>query len=115
MDQHIVEEIMNMAQFRKIILNSLSDNKLIIIDFFADWCNPCKAIAPYIEELATKFTNIHFFKINTDNAELKDVCSTCEIKGIPAFCYFHNGKYIDSVVGADKNAIMKNIEKYQTF
>lgn len=111
---HNIQEIKTMHQFKKIMSNSILDKKLIVIDFFADWCPPCKLIAPYIDELAISHTNIHFFKINTGTSELKEICMACEIKNIPTFCYFRNNQYIDKVIGIDKNEIMENIEKYQS-
>ena len=54
----------------------------VIIDFFADWCGPCKKLAPSYSELSTQYTNITFLKVNTDKAE--EVAQFYEISALLA-------------------------------
>ena len=58
--KNIVQEIKSMDELNKILYISQSDKKLIVIDFFADWCQPCKMISPYVDKLAEKYYNVHF-------------------------------------------------------
>lgn len=111
--QHIVKEIKTIDQFKTIIADSTENPSLVVVDFFSDWCPPCKMIAPYIDELAKIYTNVSFYKINTGTAELKIICDACEIRSIPTFCYFYGGTYFSKVIGADKNKIEEHIKKYE--
>jgi len=81
-------------EFNEVINNS---HKLVVVDFFAEWCMPCLMIAPVIEELAEKMKDIKFLKINIDdNQELSE---KYEIRSIPCLVIFKKGKEIDRIVG----------------
>jgi len=89
----------------------LQENKLAFIDFYADWCGPCRMIAPKIEELATKYTNIKFAKVNVDeNAETAESQS---ISAMPTFRLFQDGTKVGEVVGASEAKIVELLEKYK--
>jgi len=90
-------------EFEEIIKNS---HKLVIVDFFAEWCMPCLMIAPIIEELAEKFEEVKFVRINVDdNSEL---ASRYKILSIPCLVFFKNGKEVDRLIG---NQPIENIEE----
>lgn len=63
----------------------LLGTKPVIIDFYADWCNPCKMVAPILEELSTEFTGVDFYKINTD-AQI-ELASVFGIRSIPSILF----------------------------
>lgn len=84
---------------------------LTVIDFFATWCPPCKAIAPLYEKLDTEHEEAHFFKVDSDEA--RELLRTdYEIAGLPTFLFYIDGKLVDKVVGGypDKlrEAVIKN-------
>lgn len=108
---YTVDPIHTIAQFKTIITGS----DLIVIDFYSDWCPPCRMIAPYIEQFAKIYKNVRFHKINTSNAELKPICEACKIGSIPSFCYFHSGICLKKVVGANKEEIEENIKLYENW
>lgn len=71
----------------------------VIIDFWAEWCMPCKIVAPIFEELAKEYAGkIKFAKVNVD--ENPDLAATFGIHSIPTFLIFHKGKVVEKLVGA---------------
>lgn len=71
----------------------------VLVDFYADWCGPCHAIAPTIEALSNEFEGkVKFVKVNVDANQ--EVASRYEIMSIPTIMLFENGKVEDSIVGA---------------
>jgi thioredoxin 1 len=73
--------------------------KLIVVDFWAPWCGPCKMVGPLIEELATEYAGkVVFGKMNVDENQM--VPRSFGIQGIPTLMIFKNGKAIDTLVGA---------------
>ncbi len=71
----------------------------VIVDFYADWCNPCKMMAPAFEKLSKDFEGkIKFFKLNVDSNE--EISSEYTVMSIPTLIVFKDGKEIDRMVGA---------------
>lgn len=94
----MAEGILNVttASWDKEVLQS---DKLVMVDFWAVWCGPCRMIAPTIEELAKEYEGkITVAKLNTD--ENPDIASKYKIMGIPTVIFFKNGEKVDQVVGA---------------
>lgn len=76
----------------------LQSPNLVMVDFWATWCSPCKLISPIVEELAKEYEGkIKFFKLNTD--ENPDIASRYKIRGIPTLMFFKNGQIVDQIVG----------------
>jgi thioredoxin 1 len=72
---------------------------VIMVDFWAVWCGPCRMIAPTIEELAKDYAGkIKVGKLNTD--ENADIASRFKIMGIPTIIFFKDGQKVDQIVGA---------------
>ncbi len=71
--------------------------KVVLVDFFADWCGPCKMLAPVLDELSTSNPEIDFFKINVD--ENQDIANAFEISSIPCLILFKDGEEVDRAVG----------------
>ncbi|KAI4351588.1 hypothetical protein L6164_005934 [Bauhinia variegata] len=89
--------------------NEVKDTpKLMVIDFFASWCGPCKFIEPDIQAMAEKFTDVEFAKIDVD--ELSDVAREFQVQAMPTFVLVKKGKEIDRVVGAKKDELERKIE-----
>jgi len=77
----------------------LDHNGIVMVDFWAVWCGPCRMIAPTVEELAKDYADkIKVMKLNTD--ENPEVASRYKIMGIPSIIFFKNGKEADRIVGA---------------
>lgn len=70
----------------------------VLVDVWAPWCDPCRMIAPIIEELAQEFAGrIHVVKLNSDKNPY--TASQYQIQGIPTLLFIKNGKLVDRVVG----------------
>ena len=77
----------------------LEQTKLVLVDFWAEWCVPCKQIAPTLEELAEKYSeNLSVCKVDVDlNREL---ALQYNVRSIPSLMIFKNGEMVDSLIGA---------------
>ncbi|XP_019464161.1 PREDICTED: thioredoxin H9-like [Lupinus angustifolius] len=83
------------------------DGKIVIANFTAKWCGPCKMIAPYYCELSEKHPSISFLLVDVD--ELADFSSSWDIKATPTFFFLRDGEEIDKLVGANKPELEKKI------
>lgn len=89
----------------------ISADKLVIVDLYATWCTPCKALAPVLEELADKYADkIKVVKVNVDEEE--SIAAKFGIASIPTVIFFKNGQTAASFVGLrSASEIEKMIEK----
>ncbi len=77
----------------------LKASGLVMIDFWAVWCGPCRIVAPTVEELAKEYTGkVKVGKLNTD--ENPEIASRYKIMGIPTLMFFKDGQKVDQIVGA---------------
>ncbi|MEM3451251.1 MAG: thioredoxin [Nitrososphaerales archaeon] len=92
--------------------NIIHSSKPVIVDFWAEWCVPCKYMLPVFEKLAKKYGDKMIFgRLNVD--EYGDIASKYQVFSIPAFIIFLNGKPVDMVVGAvGEKGLEKIIRKY---
>src|SRR6267378_2095872 len=94
---------LNNGEFETEVLKSKIP---VLVDFYADWCGPCHAIAPTIEALSNEFEGkVKFVKVDVDSNQ--DVASSYEIMSIPTIMLFENGKVEDSIVGAYPATVYK--------
>ena len=68
--------------------------KLVVIDFFAEWCGPCKMIAPKIEEMAAQMSNVVFLKVDVDEAE--DAAQEYNVQAMPTFVLIKNKQKVSN-------------------
>ncbi|KAL5742267.1 hypothetical protein ACOSP7_028999 [Xanthoceras sorbifolium] len=86
-------------------------SQLMVVDFAASWCGPCKLMEPAVHDMATKFKDVEFAKIDVD--ELSDVAKEFEVQAMPTFVLVKGGKEVDRVVGAKKDELEKKIQKHR--
>ena len=77
---------------------TISLPQLTLVDFWAEWCGPCRAMHPAFEEANLSYPNITFARVNVD--ECRDVAARFNISSIPTFVMFNSGKVVDTVMGA---------------
>jgi thioredoxin 1 len=96
------------ANFQSKALNS---GKLTIVDFWAEWCGPCRAVGPVVEDLAKEYNGkVNIGKLNVD--ENPNTCMKYNITSIPTILFIKNGKVVDRLVGAHpKKHLVKKIEQ----
>ncbi|KAL2862329.1 thioredoxin family protein [Aspergillus lucknowensis] len=100
-----VKPIKSKEEYLEKIKNSKNP---IVLDCYADWCGPCKAIAPQINAFAQEYSNIEFYQIDVD--ELTDVAEELGIRAMPTFIFFKDGEKVKDVVGANPQAIQLAIQ-----
>ena len=89
----------------------LSNDKIVLVDFWAPWCAPCRMIAPLIEEIASEMEGVaKITKLNTD--ENQDTAVKYGIRGIPTLGVFKNGEMVDSMVGVVPKGMIMDKLKY---
>ena len=86
----------------------LRTNKIVIVDFYADWCPPCKAISPKFDALSREMLSIKFCKVNIDN--LQNIGAQYSISSIPTFIVFFKGQEVNRLVGASIQDIKRSLE-----
>jgi thioredoxin 1 len=98
------------ANFKEEVLNS---DKLSVIDFWAEWCGPCRAIGPVIEELAKEYDGkVNIGKVNVDHNP--QISMDYGITSIPAILFVKGGQVVDKLVGAQPKAnFVKKILAHQ--
>uniref|UniRef100_A0A1B6MHR9 Thioredoxin domain-containing protein n=1 Tax=Graphocephala atropunctata TaxID=36148 RepID=A0A1B6MHR9_9HEMI len=74
-------------------------NKLVVVDFFATWCGPCRMIAPDVEQMAAQMANVVFLKVDVD--QCGEVAAQYSVRAMPTFVFIKNGRKVDSFSGAD--------------
>ena len=100
---------LNDTNFKKEVLDS---DLPVLVDFWAEWCGPCRMIAPVVEEIANEYQGkLKVCKLNVDEAP--NITSCYGIMSIPTLAIFKNGKLVDKIVGAlPKSDLETTIKQY---
>ncbi|KAE8351528.1 thioredoxin [Aspergillus coremiiformis] len=93
------------AEFREKVLNAKGP---VVLDCFADWCGPCKAIAPKLAEFSKTYPDAKFYKIDVD--QLTEVAAELGVRAMPTFILFKDGQKVSDVVGANPPALEAGIK-----
>lgn len=82
-----------------------------IYDFYAEWCGPCKSLAPVVEEVANENSDITLRKIDIED-DTDDLCSKYRIRAVPTLVYIKDGVLVSKTIGlVSKDTILENVEK----
>lgn len=76
----------------------LEASRPVVVDFWAEWCGPCKMIAPSLEEISNEMDSVDIVKVNID--ENPDIAAQFGVRSIPTLMLFKNGEHSDTMVGA---------------
>jgi thioredoxin 1 len=96
------------ANFNELVMNS---DKPVVLDLWAEWCGPCRMIAPYIEEMATEFAGQAVIgKVDVDSNP--SITQQFSVMNIPTVLFLKNGKVVEKVVGAvPKKKLVETLQK----
>lgn len=98
-------EITNSQQFMSVI----NSGNPVIVDFYADWCGPCKQIAPTFNEFSNKYKSVYFLKVNIDNNE--ELAMQCNVKSIPHFMSFKNKQPLRVYTGSNVSQLTNMVSE----
>lgn len=94
----------NAANFRELVMDS---GVPVLVDFYADWCGPCRRIAPLLDELAGELTDVRIVKVNVDDSP--QLAMHFGIESIPNLKVFDKGRIVDEHVGLANKAQLKRM------
>lgn len=103
----VVHNVQSKDDFSKVLKEHPEG---VVVDFFATWCGPCKAIAPKVVEWSEKYPNLHYIKVDVD--EVPDVAQEYGIRAMPTFKVFKNGEEVADLLGANVPGLQKIIETH---
>ncbi|KAI1717065.1 thioredoxin domain-containing protein [Ditylenchus destructor] len=101
----------NKKEFDEVLKNAANANQVVVVDFYATWCGPCKIMGPKFQRLAGEYPSIVFVKMDVDESE--DVVSEYDVKVMPTFVFIKNGKQDDIVEGNNEDELRKVLDKYK--
>ena len=94
----------------KIINSQEFDNTIesgvVVVDFFATWCGPCKMLSPVIDELSGELENVNFVKVDIDQS--MDLAQKFKIVSVPTLKVFKNGEEVDTLMGFMPKEVLKS-------
>lgn len=96
-----VRLVSSLAEFHALV----KQPQLTVVDFFATWCQPCKTIAPFVDQLAVRKPHVNFCKVDVNASP--EVMREYPVRCMPTFMFFKAGKKVDFLEGGDVSAIQR--------
>lgn len=91
-------------------MSEIPSNGLVVIDFFATWCGPCKKIAPFYDELSKVYPNVTFLKVDVD--ESAEIVERFNVNAMPTFVFLKDSQIVKVIEGADVKGIGAVLETW---
>ncbi|KAJ7386512.1 hypothetical protein OS493_008647 [Desmophyllum pertusum] len=104
-----LKELTTKDEYDKFIKSPDNKDKLIVIDFFAEWCGPCKQMKPKIAKFSDKYTDVVFVKVDCDEAE--PVAESENVEVMPAFLFYKNGDKLHVICGTNDKDLEDKIKE----
>lgn len=110
--KHMVQLCSDKKSVESVFNRAKNEHKLVVIDFFAEWCGPCKMLAPTLERLAGELKDKCIFaKVDVD--QCKSLSQEYQIRAMPTIVIIRDGKEIDRIVGSKSYSVLKKeLERY---
>lgn len=108
-NQEEVKEMVIKVTSENFETEVLNSEKTVLIDFYADWCGPCKMLSPIVEQVASENTNVKVVKINIDDEQ--DLAINYGVMSIPTLVVIKNGQETDRVVGLIEKSEVERLIK----
>ncbi|KAF1799864.1 PITH domain-containing protein [Mucor lusitanicus] len=102
-----IQQISNASDFQKLLTTT---DKLVVVDFFATWCQPCKMISPFYAQLSTKYPQVVFAKVDVD--QVKEVAAACKVTSMPTFQFYKNGSKVVEMKGANPQQLEHYVKQH---
>lgn len=103
-----VHNITTKEEWDQKIEEANKDGKIVVANFSASWCGPCRVIAPVYGDMSKTYPQLMFLTIDVD--DLMDFSSTWDIRATPTFFFLKNGQQIDKLVGANRPELEKKVQ-----
>ncbi|KAL9656254.1 hypothetical protein ABK040_007869 [Willaertia magna] len=100
--------IQDSKEFKEVV-NKQEAEKLVVADFYANWCNPCKKCLPIFEEIAKEHEQSLFLKVDVDKNE--EVSDEHEVIALPTIVFIKQNKEIDRLIGCDEKILRDKVKK----
>jgi len=100
-----VQVITDKTQFAEFIRT----HSIVLVDFHAEWCGPCRAIAPIVKDLAETITNLNVCSVDTDHNQ--EIAKMYRVNSLPTFLIFYKQTAVKKVVGADPVALKAAVKE----
>lgn len=108
----IVIELGSPAEATQFVTEKGSGKKLTVVDFYADWCGPCRTLAPKFKQMSEDFPHVAFATVNADEFTAPDIHDSYPpVEALPTIMFFVDGVYKDTVLGAKPEKILENVKK----
>eukprot|EP00250_Pteridium_aquilinum_P009733 c18895_g1_i2 orf=248-607(-) len=105
-----VHVIQNRSEWDAKLFEGATSGKVVVVDFTATWCGPCKFIGPFFVELSEKYPNLIFLKVDVDDHS--DISQEWEIRAMPTFLFIQDSKTSEKIVGANKSELERKVKFY---